>query len=962
MPQKKSKSARRFCNRVETAAAPSERRPPVGSLKKNYTRARTRAQRIKENILKLQQIMRVAVCAAIVALSVIGGGLFPAQSVAGKEIKPGTLRGATAIEQLKQDGQYDALQAALNQARFNVSRAENTPMGRSAWHAPNPAAGYDAYITEAGVSIAVNDESYVSLSLHGLGYGAALQAAAPGEVSGDKQMINLTREGGVREWYINGPEGLEQGFTLSEPPGERQTGVPLRLALEVSEGWRAVAREDGQQVTLRSADGQVVEYGKLAVRDHLGRNVPARLAVVKKQVVIEVEDGEATYPLTIDPVFSLQQKLLAADGGTNDMLGQSVALSGNTVAVGARGEGPGVNANQGAVYVFTRNGTTWTQQQKLTANDGADGDYFGWSVGLDGDTLVAGAIQDDIGGNTDQGSAYIFTRSGTVWTQQQKLTVTGGDYYDYFGRAVAISGDTVVVGSTGDDRIYYTNAGSAYVFRRYGATWALEDKLAANDAASYDVFGGAVAISGDTVVVGAAGDDIGTNDNQGSAYVFTRNGVSWTQQQKLTSNIGYFLDHFGHSVAISGDTVVVGAYSSGVTQFEQGVAYVFTRNGTVWTQQQKLIANDPGEYDFFGGAVAISGNTLVVGAYGDTINGQETQGSLYVFTRNGATWTQQQKLIASDGAWNDFFSVGVAMSSDMIVAGALGDDIGANDSQGSAYVFYSPPPCPTLTFSPASLPNGAIGVAYQQAVTVSGGTGPYTFSLGGTTLPPGISLSTNGLLSGMPTTMGTYPFRIVATDTSTGCSASRSYTLTIESCPTLVLQPQPLPDGTMGTPYDVMLTATGGTAPYRFVLQGMLPSGLSLSTHGVLSGTPTMDGSFEFRVMIIDASGCSTVWESRITIIRAEIDPCSTIMLEPQTLPEGMVDKEYNVQLTPMGGREPYTFVVQGALPPGLSLTTEGYLIGMPTEDGSFYFRLVVGDARGCSKTFECPITILKGK
>ncbi len=912
--------------------------------------------------MSLQHLIRVAVCAAVIIISVAGAGLFPAQSVIGQEARPATLRGPAAIEQLKQDGQYDALQTALNQARFNVSRAENTPLGRAAWHAPNPAAGYDAYITEAGVSIAVNDNSYVSLSLHSLGYGSALQAVAQGQVSGDKQTINLTRDGGVSEWYVNGPDGLEQGFTLTQAPGTRQAGVPLRLALQVSEGWRAVASEDGQRVKLQSADGQEVHYSKLIVRDQMGRNIAARLTVSEGQVVIEVEDSEATYPLTIDPVFSLQQKLLAADGGTRDFLGQSVALSGNTVAVGARGEGPGVDANQGAVYVFTRNGTVWTQQQKITANDAADGDYFGWSVGLDGDTLVVGAMQDDIAGNIDQGSAYIFSRSNGVWTQQQKLYITSGDYYDYFGRAVAISGDTVVVGSPGDDRTYYTSAGSAYVYKRYGATWALEDKLAANDAASYDVFGNAVAISGDTVVVSAVGDDIGTNDAQGSAYVFTRNGVSWTQQQKLTSNIGYFLDHFGQSVAISGNTVVVGAYTSGVTQFSQGVAYVFTRNGAVWTQQQKLIANDAGEYDYFGGAVAISGNALVVGAYGDTINGQETQGSLYVFTRNGSTWTQQQKLIASDGAWNDFFAVGVAMSSDTIVAGALGDDTGANDSQGSAYVFSTPPPCPTLTFSPASLPNGAIGAAYQQAVTVSGGTGPYTFSLGGTTLPPGISLSTSGLLSGTPTTTGAYPFRIVATNTSTGCSASRSYTLTIESCPTLVLEPQSLPDGTIGSPYNVTLAATGGTAPYRFVVQGALPTGLSLSTHGVLSGTPTTEGTSEFRIQIMDANGCSTVWESRITIIRSESDPCSAIMLEPSSLPDGIEGKEYFLQLIPAGGREPYTFTVQGTLPTGLSLTPEGYLTGTPTEDGSFYFRLVISDAKGCSKTFECPMTILKAK
>ena len=142
---------------------------------------------------------------------------------------------------MKHDGQYESLQAAMNEARFSVSRTAHSPLGRAAWHAPNPAAGYDAYVTEAGVSIAVNGESYVSLSLVSLGYGAALQSVGPGQVSGEKQTISLARDGGLREWFVNGADGLEHGFTLSEPPGARQKGMPLRLALQVSAGWRAAA-------------------------------------------------------------------------------------------------------------------------------------------------------------------------------------------------------------------------------------------------------------------------------------------------------------------------------------------------------------------------------------------------------------------------------------------------------------------------------------------------------------------------------------------------------------------------------------------------------------------------------------------------------------------------------------------------------------------------------------------------
>ncbi|MGH9842603.1 MAG: FG-GAP repeat protein, partial [Blastocatellia bacterium] len=304
---------------------------------------------------------RFALCALSVAAMAASLTYFQPRRTQAQQT-PTILRGAAALDQLKQDGQYESLQAAMNQARFSVSRAENTPLGRAAWRAPNPKAGYDAYVTEAGVSIAVNDQSYVSLSLHSFGYGHAMQGVAPGKVSGDKQTINVMREGGVREWFVNGPDGLEHGFTLSEPPGARHQGVPLRLALQVSKGWRAVASEDGKAVTLRGAD-TAVEYSKLVVNDSQGRNIPARLTVADDQVVIEVEDHDAAYPLTIDPIFTLQQKLMAADGTANERFGEAVALSGDTVVVGVPFDNIGWNQSQGSAYIFTRSGGTWTQSQ-----------------------------------------------------------------------------------------------------------------------------------------------------------------------------------------------------------------------------------------------------------------------------------------------------------------------------------------------------------------------------------------------------------------------------------------------------------------------------------------------------------------------------------------------------------------------------------------------------------------------
>jgi hypothetical protein len=387
-------------------------------------------------------------------------------------------------------------------------------------------------------------------------------------------------------------------------------------------------------------------------------------------------------------VWSQQAKLTAGDGAGGDQFGISVAVSGDTSVVGALGDDIGANTGQGSAYVFTRSGTTWSQEAKLTAGDGAASDGFGWSVALSGDTAVVGAFLDDIGVNIEQGSAYVFTRNGTTWSQEAKLTAGDGAAGDQFGYSVALSGDTALVGAFGDDIGANASQGSAYVFTRSGTTWSQQAKLTAGDGAASDRFGSSVAVSGDTAVVGVAADDIGANSNQGSAYVFTRSGTTWSQQAKLTAGDGAAFDEFGDSVAVSGDTAVVGALFDAIgANIQQGSAYVFTRSGTTWSEQAKLTAGDGAANDLFGHSVAVSGDTAVVGALGDDIGANSSQGSAFVFTRSGTTWSQQAKLTAGDGAANDVFGYSVALSGDTAVVGAFRDDIGANTDQGSAYVF-----------------------------------------------------------------------------------------------------------------------------------------------------------------------------------------------------------------------------------------------------------------------------------
>jgi len=428
-------------------------------------------------------------------------------------------------------------------------------------------------------------------------------------------------------------------------------------------------------------------------------------------LVIEVEDHGADYPLTVDPLLAFQQKLTADDSATGNTFGSSVAISGDTAVVGAEG----VNGARGAAYVFVRNGTTWTQQQpSLTASDGAGGDRFGSSVAISGDTIVVGAYFAGSG----RGAAYVFTRSGTSWTQQAKLDASDNPGGDRFGLSVGISGETIVVSASFDFIGGNALQGSAYVFVRSGASWIQQAKLTASDGAAGDQFGHSVAINGDTVVVGAKTDSVGGQFSQGSAYVFVRNGATWTQQAQLIASDGVQNDSFGQSVAISGDTVVVGSF--GGPNINQGSAYVFIRTGTSWSQQAKLISNDGAVGDNFGIAVAISGDTVVAGAWDDDLGvdpNVHDHGSAYVFTRTGTAWTQQQpKLTAFDGAGGDHFGNAVAISGDTIIVGAKDDTVGMNSFQGSAYVFV----CTWSEQFHAFASDGAANDQFGNAVATSG--------------------------------------------------------------------------------------------------------------------------------------------------------------------------------------------------------------------------------------------------
>jgi len=323
-----------------------------------------------------------------------------------------------------------------------------------------------------------------------------------------------------------------------------------------------------------------------------------------------------------------QAKLTASDGASSDYLGYSVSISGDRCVVGAYGDDDN-GSYSGSAYIFEWNGTNWSQQAKLTASDGASSDYFGYSVSISGNRCVIGARYDDDKGS-GSGSAYIFEWNGTNWSQQAKLTASDGASGDYFGYSVSISGGRCVVGADGDDDMG-SYSGSAYIFEWNGTNWSQKAKLTASDGADSDYFGYSVSISGNCCVVGARYDD-DKGSSSGSAYIFEWNGTNWSQQAKLTALDGASGDYFGNSVSISGDRCVVGADGDDDKGSSSGSAYLFEWNGTSWIQKTKLTASDGAGSDYYGCSVSISDDRCVVGARYDDDKGSSS-GSAYVYGR-----------------------------------------------------------------------------------------------------------------------------------------------------------------------------------------------------------------------------------------------------------------------------------------------------------------------------------------
>lgn len=540
----------------------------------------------------------------------------------------------------------------------------------------------------------------LTMAFRGLGRRTSVRTGPVVSPRAIKNRVEYPR-GILTEWYVQGPLGLEQGFAIDRSPAPSH-GQPLTIQFAMSGNLKANLQGERTSLQLRDQRGQTRWlYAGLSAQDATGRQLPAWIELRGKRLSLCVDDAAATYPIIVDPIIQLAE-LTASNGNASAFWGYSVAVSGNVVVVGSPNAMVGSNANQGAVYVFVKPVGGWanmTQTAILTASDGVAGDAMGSSVSVSGNTIVAGAPQAAIGKNLAQGAAYVFVQPSGGWvnaSQNAKLTASDGVEDSALGMSAAVVGNTIAVGAP-------YQAGTVYVYVKPTGGWSgTLTQTAELTGSGTDVagLGNSVAMTTTTIAAGASRSTVNTNFEQGAVYVFVEPTGGWvngTQNAELTASDGQTFDQLGYSVAMRGNTLVAGVPNATVgSNPDQGAAYVFVEPGSGWanmTQTAKLTASDGAVGDSFGSSVAVTvqGNGVVAGAPGATINSNISQGAAYVFFKptNGWQTTSQfnSKLTATNGVTGAEFGTGVAVSNGIGVMAAPGSTVGSNTFQGAVFLF-----------------------------------------------------------------------------------------------------------------------------------------------------------------------------------------------------------------------------------------------------------------------------------
>jgi hypothetical protein len=410
------------------------------------------------------------------------------------------------------------------------------------------------------------------------------------------------------------------------------------------------------------------------------------------------------------PAGALPQiKLLPADGSARDEFGVSVGIAGNTVVVGAIYDDD-LGGDAGSAYVFVEDNGVWTQQAKLMAKDARPNDYFGIAVAIAGDRILVGAAEGG-NGNSHTGAVYVYERVNKVWSLVQKLVPSSGSTSDYFGYSLALEGNIAIIGAPQADAVAY-DSGAAYAFEYDGTQFNQTAVLSPPTGGVYGFFGGSVALFGTTTLIGQWDD--GTGADRGSVFTYRQNAGSWVNQQELKASDAANGDTFGFSVALYNNKAFVGAPFRDGSCVNSGAVYVYGRYNDTWCEEQIIVPEDKNASQAFGSSVAIYGDMAAIGSYWDDDNG-DYSGSAYAYRDIEKVWTQQFKYLPTDGVVGQLFGISASMDQDRVIIGANGDDDNGIDS-GAAYQFSvlqnpnSPAPIATPDPNPPSIVAPAPGV------------------------------------------------------------------------------------------------------------------------------------------------------------------------------------------------------------------------------------------------------------
>lgn len=572
---------------------------------------------------------------------------------------------------------------------FEVRAAQGAGAGK--FQTNNAKQNIAAEFGPDGVSLQTGGVAW-GVGLKGYGYSGSLTPAAAVAPSARHNRVEY-RRGMLTEWYANGPLGIEQGFTVSKRPALthalKDGRGPLTIVLGLRGDLAAAVDRDGAGLTLSDPHGKaVLRYMALTAVEAGGKRLGAHMELRGHELLLRVNDAAARYPLTIDPIV----QIASIQGQLNlDAFGNAMALSGKTLVIGAP-EYPSFSTGRVFVYVEPPGG--WTNDMSptatLRANNKNRNDFLGSSVAISGSTIAA----------TADGYVYLYLEPPGGWKNMSESAVlSGSDGFDGF-QSVSMTSDTVAAG--GPYATVGSNAfqGAVYVWVKPASGWTSMTQtaeLTASDGQTDDHLGHAVAISNNTIVAGAPDATVGSNAEQGAGYVFVKPSSGWadgTETAKLTAADGAPEQVLGQSVAISGNTAICGAPGATINgNVDQGAAYIFVAPPTGWvsiTSTAKLTASDGAEYDDFGDAVAISGNTLAVGAVNATVNDVSGSGTAYLFAKPKGGWKStsnfNSKLIPSDLWRQGGFGWSVLVSSGSVWAAAPG----ANYEIGEVYLFGSP--------------------------------------------------------------------------------------------------------------------------------------------------------------------------------------------------------------------------------------------------------------------------------